>query len=82
MVEIGDLRVPVISAEDLITTKILAGRPKDLQDVESVLRERLDALDLSIIRSTLWLLEQALARNDLQPVFETTVARIRTSIDR
>ena len=32
--------VPVISPEDLIITKVLAGRPKDLEDIRGVLRER------------------------------------------
>jgi hypothetical protein len=32
--------VPVISPEDLIVTKVLAGRSKDIEDVRGVLRER------------------------------------------
>lgn len=67
--------VPVICAEDLIVTKVLAGRPKDLDDVRGVLRERLDRLDLGTIRETLRLLEEALSVSDLLPVFEAELAR-------
>jgi hypothetical protein len=73
-VALGNLVVPVISPEDLIATKILAGRPKDLEDVRSVLRERLSKLDLDIVRSTLALLEEALGQSDLRPVFDREMA--------
>ncbi len=78
MVRVGDLDLPVISPEDLVITKILAGRPKDLDDVRGVLRERLDSLDVSVIRSTLTELEDALSRSDLLPCFESQWARART----
>jgi hypothetical protein len=66
--------VPVISPEDLIATKILAGRPKDMEDVGGILRERLPDLDIELIRSTLGLLEDALAQSDLLPSFERELA--------
>lgn len=47
-------------------TKVLAGRPKDLEDVRGVLLERLDTLDLAMIRGTLGLLEDALSQSDLR----------------
>ena len=67
--------VPVISPEDLIATKILAGRPKDIEDVRGILRERLPDLDLALIRSTLAALEDALAQSDLRSAFEGELAR-------
>jgi hypothetical protein len=70
-----DLDIKVISPEDLIVTKILAGRPKDLDDARGVMLERLPQLDLGAIRETLRLLEQALAVGDLAPTFETELAR-------
>lgn len=73
-VTIGSVTVPVISPEDLIATKILAGREKDIEDVRSVLRERRARLDLAIVRSTLTLLEDALGQSDLRPVFERLLA--------
>lgn len=65
---IGDLRVPVASAEDIVTMKMLAGRAKDLDDVAAILRAR--PIDPARVRSTLRLLEQALDRRDLIVEFE------------
>jgi hypothetical protein len=73
-VNIGALVVPVICPEDLIATKILAGREKDLEDVRSILRERRSTLDVALIRFTLTLLEDALGQSDLRPVFERALA--------
>jgi len=69
-VEIGDTRIPVISPEDLVITKVLAGRPKDIEDVRSVIHERKASFDVERTRRILRLLEQALAQSDLLPVFE------------
>jgi hypothetical protein len=74
-VRLGSVTVPVISPEDLIVTKILAGRSKDVEDVRGILFERLPQLDLAVIRSTLGLLEAALSQTDLQPAFEAELAR-------
>ena len=76
-VDIQGVSVPVISPEDLIVTKILAGRPKDIEDVRSVLEERARRLDEAQIRSTLVLLEEALAQGDLLPSFEAELARAK-----
>jgi len=76
-VQVGGVDVPVISPEDLIAAKILAGRPKDLEDVRGILRERLDRLNLEVVRSTLQELEEALSRSDLTACLETEVARAR-----
>jgi hypothetical protein len=73
-VPIGDIVVPVIRPEDLIATKVLAGRAKDLEDVRSMLRERRATLDLALIRTTLALLEEALGQGDLLPIFERLLA--------
>lgn len=62
--------IPVISPEDLIVTKILAGRPKDIEDIRGVIHERRASLDVERIRSLLRMLEQALAQSDLLPLFE------------
>jgi len=74
-VKIGAVTIPVISPEDLIVMKVLAARPKDLDDVAGILRERRDRLDLRLIRSTLRLLEAALSQNDLLPLFESEMTR-------
>lgn len=61
--------IPIASAEDIITMKVLAGRPKDLEDVRGIIRAN-PALDVNVVRETLRLLEQALDQDDLLPVFE------------
>ena len=63
--------VPVISPEDLIIAKVLAGRPKDMEDVRHLIRQRRSSLDAERIRQVLELLEQALSQSDLVPVFES-----------
>jgi len=80
-VEIAGANIPIISAEDLIATKILAGRAKDIDDVRGVLRERLASLDLDTIRSTLALLEDALGQSDLCPLFQRELTRLRKTGD-
>ncbi|HEU4886443.1 MAG TPA: nucleotidyltransferase, partial [Thermoanaerobaculia bacterium] len=69
-VDIAGTTIPVISPEDLIVSKILAGRPKDIEDIRGVIHERRDSLDAGRIREVLRLLEQALTQSDLLPVFE------------
>jgi hypothetical protein len=76
-VDLGDVALPVISPEDLIVTKVLAGRPKDLEDIRGVLRARLETLDLAHIRRLLRLLQQALGQSDLKLLFEKELALIR-----
>jgi hypothetical protein len=62
---VAGVRLPVVSAEDLVVMKILAGRPKDLDDAETVVTARRGRLDRDRIRATLELLEKALDRADL-----------------
>jgi hypothetical protein len=76
-VKIEHTVVPVISPEDLIVTKVLAGRPKDIEDVRGVLRERAESLDLERVRATLRLIEEALAQSDLVVIFESELAKLR-----
>lgn len=73
----GERSIPVIAPEDLVVTKILAGRPKDLEDVAGILAERAPALDLEAIRATLRVLEEALGQSDLLPAFETELLSLR-----
>jgi hypothetical protein len=75
-IDVAGLLVPVLAPEDLVITKVLAGRPKDLEDVAGVLRERRTSLDLERIRHTLAMLEQALGQSDLVPAFEDQLARV------
>jgi hypothetical protein len=73
VVTIEGVRVPVISPEDLVVTKVLAGRPKDLEDVRGILRQTGARLESERVRSLLESLEAALDRSDLRSVFEEQV---------
>lgn len=69
--EIGGTTVPLIDREDLIIAKVLAGRPKDVEDARGVWRLHRQALDADRIRRILSLLEKALGQSDLVPAFES-----------
>jgi len=60
MVELGGARVRFASPEDLIIHKVVAGRPRDMEDARSVLLKN-PALDRDLIRDNLAEFEQALA---------------------
>ena len=70
---VGEAHVPVAAAEDLVAMKVLAGRPRDLDDVAAIIRARRGRLDLHRIRATLGLLERALDRRDLRSELERLV---------
>jgi hypothetical protein len=70
-VDIGGLVVPLIDPEDLIIAKVLAGRPKDIDDASNLWQLRQGTLDAERIRATLRLLEEALSQSDLLPAFES-----------
>ena len=73
-VDVGGIEVPVLSPGDLLVAKILAGRPKDLEDAAGVLRARRGSLDLVLVRSLLGELEEALGQGDLLSALEGLLA--------
>jgi len=79
IVQLDDFAVPVISPEDLLITKILAGRAKDVDDIRGILRMRLTSLDLGYVSATLAGIESALGQSDLQPLLEAELVRARSS---
>lgn len=68
--------VPVASAEDIVVMKVLAGRPKDMDDVRAVLAANV-RIDVGLIRATLGELETILDQADLLPAFDDVLARVR-----
>jgi hypothetical protein len=72
-IDVSGTVVPFICAEDLIVTKILAGRTKDTDDVRGILEERGPRLDIGQIRETLRLIEDALGQSDLLPAFDAAL---------
>ena len=67
--------IPVAAAEDIVAMKILAGRPKDIDDAAAILRARAEEIDTGLIRETLSMLEQALDQSDLLPLFDNLQKR-------
>jgi len=74
-VDLGDTPVPVIHVEDLMVAKILAGRPKDIEDVNALWQLHGLTADAARIRRILALLEGALSQHDLVPAFDAVVRR-------
>ena len=64
------LNVPVITPEDLVVSKVLAGRPKDLTDAEAVFRST-EELDIVRVIGLLTALEEALGVSDLVRVVDS-----------
>ena len=74
--KVGSAKVNFASPEDLISMKILSGRPKDIEDVETLLAVRRSDLNLQTVRNTLQLAEALLDQSDLLPVFERLLAHV------
>lgn len=69
VMDLGGASVPVIAPEHLVVTKILAGRPQDLEDVRGLLASG-RSLDTGEVDSILADLEAALGQSDLLPRWE------------
>ena len=72
---IGGASVPLIDIADLIIAKILAGRPKDIEDARNLWRSRGAGIDRRRIRRVLRLLEEALGQSDLLSGFEAITTK-------
>jgi len=70
VLDVGGSAVPFIDPSDLIIAKVLAGRPKDIDDASAVWRLHHLEMDSDRIRRTLRLLEEALAQSDLVSTFD------------
>lgn len=76
--KIGRRTIPFLSVENLIVTKLLAARPKDLDDIRELLARRGKTLDHDRIEELLAKLQAALDQSDLLPVYR----RLRASTSR
>jgi hypothetical protein len=63
-------RIPVLSLENLVVTKVLAGRPRDLEDVRELV-QRHPTIDHGRIEMTLKDVEDALGQSDLRPLYRS-----------
>lgn len=73
--QIGSVPVRVASPEDIVVMKMLAGRPKDIDDVTAIVAAYGSELDGTYIETTLTVLEHALSQSDLLPAWHQVVAR-------
>ena len=63
LVEFGECSVPVVSAEDLVLMKMLAGRPRDTDDVTQILLRQGDALNWDYVLQTARHLQEAIGHD-------------------
>lgn len=64
-VEIGNAAVNFCTPEDLILLKIISDRPRDLEDVQGILRFRKDSLDYNYLEPRIQDLANLLDRPDI-----------------
>jgi hypothetical protein len=76
-VDLGGTTASVIEPGDLIIAKLIAARPKDLDDAMALWRLHGATIDETRIRDVLRQLQDALAQSDLLPAFDAIVARQR-----
>jgi hypothetical protein len=77
MADVGGIRVPVIAPDDLVITKVIAGRPKDLDDAGTVLAAHVDDLDVRRVRRILGDIDAALGDTDLVGRFDRLLSKRR-----
>jgi len=64
-VKVGRLLVPVATATHLVVMKVLAGRPKDIEDAAALLAVQADQIDAKEMTGLVGSLASALAENDI-----------------
>lgn len=69
-IRIGRKKFPVVSLDDLVVLKILAGRGKDLDDVRGLIAVNAEKLDVEAVRRMLREIEMAIDRSDLVSAFD------------
>ena len=73
--DVEGVAVPVVDVSDLVVLKVLAGRPKDEEDVAMLVRIHGADIDHERIESVLRALQDALGQSDLLPAFARAQAR-------
>lgn len=75
----SDIRLRVCTAEDLLVYKLIAARPRDLVDIDGLVRLQHRTLDVDRIREQTATLAEALEAPDLLAPFEAALRRARLS---
>ena len=78
LVDVGGIKVPVIAAGDLVVAKMIAGRSKDLEDVQGIL-VGIRAPELARAAKLLAEVQAALERKDLVPALDKLTAEVRSA---
>lgn len=78
IVKVGDVEIRFASIEDLIVHKVIAGRPRDWEDIGNVLAKNAH-VDIPLIEKHLALFEQDLDRPLSKP-FQKFLLSLRSSI--
>jgi hypothetical protein len=74
---IGGVRVPVIAPDDLVITKVIAGRAKDIDDAAGILAAHGESLDIHRIQSVLGEIDAALGDTDMAERFAQLLSHRR-----
>jgi len=75
MRSVDGVEVPVIDVSDLVVLKVLAGRPKDIDDLTALMRTHGARIDGNRVRALLGDLEGALGQSDLLRTFAAVAPR-------
>lgn len=75
--KVGRTAVPFVDTNDLLVLKVLAGRPKDLEDVRALLRGGSREIDVRLVRKRLRALGKLIDDSSLAESFERELAAIR-----
>ncbi len=78
----GSAKMRVISAEDLIIHKCVAGRARDREDVERVLIRRRLAIDIDYIRRWLQDFAPLVNTNDVCAIFEEALRKAQQALKK
>jgi len=77
--ELGGISLPVATAEDLLLMKVLAGRPRDVEDARAIALKQGPGLDWGYVIETGKALEEAVGQ-DLTP--QLSALKRQSSLDR
>jgi hypothetical protein len=70
--------ISLISAEDLIIHKCIAGRPRDQEDIEGILERQHVSIDMGYIRQWLGEFAEIIDSHDVIGVLESALERAST----
>lgn len=67
-ITLTDRVLPVATAEDLILLKVLAGRPRDMEDIAGIVARQANALDWNYLFETAQALQVSLTQDIVSPL--------------